>query len=415
MPKFSPFPLPQSTQIASRNVPLDRLPAELALREDINLVTASPVTGKVLYRADKVMYETRFTKTPGGDYLLMFPDGGHYGGSAVKTNDMIALRSKDGGETWSEPRVAFDLDYNQHGFIPLIPKGSKRLYCFGTQPQWGSYSREHGLQENAPIGYRYSDDDGYTFSETRIIRPTNDPGFLGMSVMRMCETDAGTWILGAHEGDWSYKPLMTRQYVLRSQDQGATWELLPGRRHGGWCVPSHNRMDEGRPINLGGGRVLMLIRTPEGRLWKTRSADDGQTWDTPSPTTLVHPDAPPMLTHLSDGKTLAAFHHNRFHDKDYSGLSAAKPEVMQDRSEMWVSLSTDEGETWSAPRFVFCMAALADQPHPFVNYQCSYMDVFPDNGYLHMVVPQRWRQATYLRMKESDLAALPLEAELFPK
>ncbi len=39
-----------------------------------------------------------------------------------------------------------------------------------------------------------------------------------MSVMRMCETDAGTWILGSHEGDWSYKPLSTRQYVLRSSD-----------------------------------------------------------------------------------------------------------------------------------------------------------------------------------------------------
>jgi len=27
-----------------------------------------------------------------------------------------------------------------------------------------------------------------------------DPDFRGMSVMRMCETDAGTWLLGSHEG-----------------------------------------------------------------------------------------------------------------------------------------------------------------------------------------------------------------------
>jgi len=55
----------------------------------------------------------------------------------------------------------------------------------------------------------------------------NDPDFRAMSVMLMCETDDGTWLLGSHEGDWSYRPLMTRQYVLRSEDQGKTWTVLP--------------------------------------------------------------------------------------------------------------------------------------------------------------------------------------------
>ena len=36
-----------------------------------------------------------------------------------------------------------------------------------------------GLSENTPIGYRYSDDDGQTWSEVRIIRPKNDPDFRG--------------------------------------------------------------------------------------------------------------------------------------------------------------------------------------------------------------------------------------------
>ncbi len=52
--------------------------------------------------------------------------------------------------------------------------------------------------------------------------------------MRMCETGRATWLLGSHEGDWSYKPLITRQYLLRSKDQGrvlgidtrsSTWRL----------------------------------------------------------------------------------------------------------------------------------------------------------------------------------------------
>jgi len=187
--------------------------------------------------------------------------------------------SADKGRTWSGPTRPIDIDYNLHGFIPLVD--GKRIYNFGTQAIWGMYTNEDGLHENAPIGYRYSDDDGYHWSEVRIIRPTNDPGFTGMSVMRMCETVKGTWLLGTHEGDWTYKPLMTRQYVLRSEDKGKTWELLPGKRHGGWHVREYNRMDEGRPIQLADGRVLLMIRTPEGHLWLTWSEDDGRTWTEP--------------------------------------------------------------------------------------------------------------------------------------
>jgi hypothetical protein len=308
--------------------------------------------------------------------------------------------------------VAFDIDYNQHGFIPLIPRGSKRIYAFGTQPVWGMWTTERGLGENAPIGYRYSDDDGYTWSEVRIIRPQNDPDFRGMSVMRMCETDSGAWILGSHEGDWSYKPLMTRQYVLRSADQGKTWTVYPNPRHGGWCVPTHNRMDEGRPINLGGGEIFMLLRTPAGQLWSSRSLDDGITWENPSPTPLVHPDAPPMLTHLSDGKTLLALHHNRFSDLNYTGLDGTKPEVMKDRSEIWVSLSSDGGRNWSEPRFLFVNALAEYFDRPFRNYQCSYIDLFPDGGALHLFVPHRWRQVLHLTLPEAALSRLPARAEL---
>jgi hypothetical protein len=410
------------TTIAHRTVQFARLPADLRVDEKLALVLASPViTGQVVHTATGTLFETRATKTPGGDYLLMFPTNTaekptgscHYGHRPQfdKANDMVAYRSKDQGKTWQGPTVAFDIDYNQHGFIPLIPKGSKRIYAFGTQPVWGLWSTEHGLAENAPIGYRYSDDDGLHWCEVRIIRPQNDPGFLGMSVMRMCETDSGTWLLCSHEGDWSYKPLMTRQYVLRSEDQGKTWTVGPNPRHGGWCVPQFNRMDEGRPINLGNGEVYMMFRTCEGHLWATRSTDDGKTWAAPAPTPLVHPDAPPMLFHLSDGKTLAAFHHNRHHDSSYVNLGGDNP-GMKDRSEIWVSLSTDEGHTWSEPRFVFANAAAPSLENDWFNWQCSYMDAFTDNGVLQLFVPHRWQRCLHLQLPEAELQRLPTAEEL---
>ena len=158
---------------------------------------------------------------------------------------------------------------------------------------------------------------------------------------------------------------MTRQYVLRSEDQGQTWTLLPGKRPGGWFVPEFDRMDELRPISLGGGRVLALATdTGEGHLWSCRSDDDGKTWTTPKPTTLVHPDAPPMLFRLADGKTLVAFHHN-VHPGATSNIGAA-PQV-------WVSPVDRRGAKLEP-------AAVSSSPTPWTK---------PSDGAQHFLNNQR--------------------------
>ena len=409
-----------ATEINKRGVSVSQLPKGVVLREQLGIVASEHLDGQIVHRAcdpERGLYECRATIAPNGDFLLMFPDGGHYGGKSEKVNDMLAYRSSNGGMTWQGPNTAFDIDYNQHGFIPLTPRGTNRIYAFGTQAVWDNkringLKNANGLHENAPIGFRYSDDDGHTWSDLTLIAPANDPGFRGMSVMRMCETDAGTWLLGSHEADWSYKPLMTRQYILRSEDRGQTWNVAPYKRHGGWCVPQFNRMDEGRPINLGNCRVFLMTRTCEGHLWGLWSEDDGRTWTHPQPTPLVHPDAPPMLFHLSDSKTLVAFHHNRYSDFNYTGLSSEKSEVMKDRSEIWLATSTDGGHTWSEPRFVFANALSEAFSRPFRNFQCSYMDCVVSDGTLNLFVPHRWQRVLHLTIEENRIQNLLTENDL---
>ncbi|HBJ86277.1 MAG TPA: hypothetical protein DDZ88_20915 [Verrucomicrobiales bacterium] len=239
----------------------------------------------------------------------------------------------------------------------------------------------------------------------------NDPGFMGMSVMRMTETDAGTWLLGSHLADWSKKPFTTQQYLLRSEDQGKTWTVLPNARPKGWIAEGFNRMDEGRPLNLGGGRVLFMSRTPQGHLFTSWSKDDGKTWTEPAPSTLVHPDAPPMLFPLSDGKTLVAFHHNKVPTTGNGELSD-KAELMKMRSEVWASLSTDEGHTWSEPRFVLANAVAPVHAVSGFNSQCSYLDAFTENGVMHLFMPHRWQQVLHLTIKEDAFGKLPTKAML---
>ena len=225
-------------------------PQGLVADPQLGLIRHEALTGQVVHMAREGvcgLFETRAVRTPKGDLLLMFPEGNHYAAGEGKVNDLLAYRSHDNGENWIGPDIAFKIDYSQHGFIPLIPRGTERIYAFGTQPIPSEYSREEGKFENAPIGYRWSDDDGHTWSEATLIKPANDPGFLGMSVTHMCETGSGAWILGSHAAHWSKQPLETQQYLLRSEDKGETWTLIPDKRPNGWQAPEMKRMDEGRP------------------------------------------------------------------------------------------------------------------------------------------------------------------------
>jgi hypothetical protein len=167
-------------------------------------------------------------------------------------------------------------------------------------------------------------------------------------------------------------------------------------------VKEFDRMDEGTVVALSGGEVVMFIRTAEGHVWATRSRDDGRTWDVPSPTPLVHPDAPPMVFHLADARTLIALIHNRY---DPSSPHFKKA----DRNEVWATLSQDGGRTWSEPRFVF--AGLLDGGLMPI-HSCSYIDLIADGPHLHLFLGQVGSQLLHLRFREADIARFPTKDDL---
>jgi hypothetical protein len=224
--------------------------------------------------------------------------------------------------------------------------------------------------------------------------------------MRMCETESGAWILGTHAGHWTNGTVICRSYALRSDDRGATWTLHPGRGwEGGWRTGTADRMDEPRPISLGGEKAMILVRTCEGQLWEIRTDDAGLSWTDPKPTALLHPDAPPMIFHLADGKTLAAFFHNRFAPGHFSH---------EQRTELWLSLSSDQGHTWTEPRFVLANAAERAMMNGWTSGtpMVSYADLLVDGDNLHLFVDHQMRQVLHFSFKESDIAHLPTRADL---
>lgn len=378
----------------------------LRWRDDLGVV-AAPALDMQRICIDDFTCHPRAIRLPEGGFLLFAAAGPmHYGWARKerKGNSMWMYRSADGWN-WSAPEEPWQVPYSQHAAVPFVPSGTNDLYAFGTEPRYDRYDGE----ENAAIGFRHSADGGRSWSDVRFVEPRQEPGFRGMSAMRLCETADGSWLLGSHSAHWSGtegvdRRVATRQFLLRTEDRGESWDLLPGKWPDGWHVPGTERMDEGRPIHLGGNRVLLLVRTTTGFLWELRSADGGRTWSEPKPTMLRHPDAPPMIFHL-DADTLAVFHHN----KQVSGAFAH-----ESRTELWVSLSRDEGHTWSEPRFVLanaCEPAILNGWGGFTP-MVSYADLVVDGEWLHLFIDHQMRQVLQARFSRQDLMNLPTARDL---
>lgn len=384
----------------------DHLPPSLRQEKELGIVCSAEIaTARIHF--DEFVCHPRAVITPGGDYLLFHPAGPtHYGWDHLAErhgNVMYLRRSRDRGMTWSAPVAAWTPPYSQHAAVPFIPRGSKRIYVFGTEPD-----PSRGVdRENAPIAFRWSDDDGHTWSPPQFIVAENAPDYRGMSAMRMCETDDGTWLLGTHccavTNNDRYSGC--RQSLLVSRNQGRSWRLEPDG--GGWTIPG-GRLHEGRPINLGNGEILMLIRSSEGHLWETRSLDHGTTWNQPRPTTLKHLEAPPMLFQL-DTETLICFIHNRANCDN-----PAHQFSHEIRAELWFVTSTDRGHSWSEPRFVIAEAGIPPIHNGWqgVTPMVSYGDLLVDGNDLNLFIDHEMRQILQLRFKRNSLDRLPTAAQL---
>jgi len=386
-------------------IDLSNLPDGLEIDDNIGLLINRGMKAQKIHAWPMPRYKldhTRGFEAPNGDWIIMFAAGRNQYGTwdkerwHIKTNEMLIYRSKDRGDSWNGPEVAWKCDYSSSFIVPFIPAGSDRIYVFGTEP----IPERRKMKEDGPIVYRYSDDDGYNWSKPVFIRPVNCPDYTGISGMLMCQTSNGTWLLGSHNNtgpllDTPSGKLRSDQYILRSTDEGKSWTLLPSSPLVSYTEPF--RRNEGRVINLSDGGALMFARTSEGHLWQTRSGDDGLTWSQPMPFPFTHPSAPPMLFHLSDGKTLLLLIHNRF-----TPQAIYSPYHQLDRNELWCCLSENDGKTWTQPKFL--MANLVENVR---RPNLSYTDMFAAGGKLNFIIAHLWEQTLRVSIKEEDIFTLP--------
>ena len=118
-------------------------------------------------------------------------------------------------------------------------------------------------------------------------------------------------------------------FVFYSDDNFRTWKesedsmTAPGR---GAHEPSI--------VELKDGRLMCLLRTTTGRLYRAYSSDHGVHWTKPEPTQFPAPDAEPLVTRIPTTGDLMVMWNNVESHSNWP------------RTPLSVAISKDEGQTW---------------------------------------------------------------------
>ncbi|WP_199617375.1 sialidase family protein [Paenibacillus alkalitolerans] len=248
---------------------------------------------------------------PSGDLLASW-----FGGTCEGHADVDIWISRCEGGRWSVPVRVAEEDGLPH-WNPVLfqsPDGTVHLfYKVGhTIPYWHTRIIQ-------------SQDGGRTWSEPRPL-VVGDVGGRGPVRNKPIVLSSGTWAAPAslEIGDWD-------AFVDLSEDEGETWTSSA-------LVPLDHSQCRGKGViqpalwESGDGQVHMLLRSTEGYIYRSDSADSGRTWSPAVRTTVPNNNSGIDLAQLKDG-TLALVYN------PVSGDGGA-------RTPLALALSHDNGSNW---------------------------------------------------------------------
>jgi len=277
-----------------------------------------------------------------------------YGGAADHAAAFIAGKtSSDGGRTWSQhfEIVANDADQNVMS-ASLLRLRSGALALFFLRKN--SDSDLHAY-------VRKSHDEGGSWGDEA--RATTIPGYHCVNNDRVIQLASGRVLVpSSHSPDWR-RDGHFRNICFHSDDEGATWRA--GATY--LDLPRRGAMEPGL-VELEDGRILQIIRTQLGRIYRSFSDDAAVTWTDPEPTDIVSPEAPATITRLpSTGDLLLIWNDNHEAGTPLEGR----------RCPLTSAISRDEADTWTAQRnletddrfdYAYVSAAFPDDETALLTY-----------------------------------------------
>ena len=250
-------------------------------------------------------------KLPSGKFFMAYREGSGHGG----TSDFGIIRmrtSTDEGKTWSSAVTIASVSSTDLRDVGGGVTRTGRIVIW-----YGTYDPSHFANPGAggfplTLGYRYSDDEGNTWSSfTTITTTPNDYTFAADGEMieigngRLMKNWYGYTISGGGIGTTSI-------YAIFSDDNGATWGSQVTI-----ASSSSVQWDESSFAYLGGGYIVGISRISNGTTFKqTHSTDNGATWTIDGDTTFDSwsTPSPPALSVFADvagERQVACYYTNR--------------------------------------------------------------------------------------------------------
>lgn len=256
--------------------------------------------------------------------------------------------SVDHGLTWGEPKEAYSYPVGRGttGGAYLLVDRHGNLHSFDLRffhfPKQGD-PRAAAVSE---LHHNISRDGGKTWSAPKKV----DFGHLYAGALNsVLELKSGRLLVALNYATDHYLSHGRGEYEYRcvavySDDSGETWRIGSDNI----SVPlgpftGHHGAIEPVMVELGDGRVWMIIRTQTYRFYQSFSSDGGRTWTRPEPTQIRAPNAPAGVLRLSDGRIVLC----------WNDLSQYPGEVLRNgRQYLHVAISGDEGKTWSPSKLI---------------------------------------------------------------
>ena len=244
---------------------------------------------------------------------------------------IATILSSDGGASWGEHRILVapgegDLNVFSPNLLRL-PDG-RILFAF---------FRYHRLDDDviprSSAFACYSSDEGETFSEHWSVWK-DEPCTFASHVLKRLST--GRLLLPITRQTGRVWSPTDHEIVgcMTSDDHGETWTSPES-----WVdLPLRGAM-EPHVEELRDGRVLMVMRTQLGTVFKAHSCDGGETWSKPQTTGLRAPESCPELTRLPDTGDLLLIWNRGIYDPDRNHYGKRTP--------LNIAVSQDDGNTWS--------------------------------------------------------------------
>ncbi|MBO2544651.1 exo-alpha-sialidase [Salegentibacter sp. BDJ18] len=246
-----------------------------------------------------------------------------------KDINIVQRRSTDNGKTWSEIETVVDFPEGESASDPsmIVDEETDEIFMFYNFMD---------LDNEANIYYLHvvsSKDNGKTWTEprditTEIAKDEWHKDFKFITSGRGTQTSSGRLL-------HTLVNLDNGLHLFGSDDHGESWFLID--------TPIQPA-DESKVIELADGRYMINARvnTGEGHRYVHISDDKGESWETRPETKLTDP-----------GNNASIIRYTRDGENEKDILLFSNSNDAEERKNLSVRISYDEGETWSEGKTIY--------------------------------------------------------------